>query len=67
MIQEKTAYHTNITKVANVLNKDLDILYRWLQANRLSLNVLKNEYMLIGSKLRMRLNIARPLATFLDI
>jgi hypothetical protein len=36
-----------------VLNKDLDILYRWLQANRLSLNVLKSEYMLIGSKVRI--------------
>ena len=43
-----TAYHTNINKVEHVLNKDLDILYRWLQANRLSLNVLKSEYMLIS-------------------
>jgi hypothetical protein len=49
-----TAYHTNINKVEHVLlNKDLDILYRWLQANRLSLNVLKSEYMLIGSKVRI--------------
>ena len=36
-----------------LINKDLDILYRWLQANRLSLNVLKSEYMLIGSKVRI--------------
>ena len=48
-----TAYHTNINKVEDVLNKDLDILYRWLQANRLSLNVLQSEYMLIGSKVRI--------------
>jgi hypothetical protein len=48
-----TAYHTNINKVEDVLNKDLDILYRWLQANRLSLNVLKSEYMLICSKVRI--------------
>ena len=48
-----TAYHTNINKVEDVLNKDIDILYRWLQANRLSLNVLKSEYMLIGSKVRI--------------
>jgi hypothetical protein len=46
-------YHTNINKVEDVLNKDLDILCRWLQANRLSLNVLKSEYMLIGSKVRI--------------
>ena len=48
-----TDYYTNINKVEDVLNKDLDILYRWLQANRLSLNVLKSEYMLIGSKIRI--------------
>jgi hypothetical protein len=48
-----TAHHTNINKVEDVLNKDLDILKRWLQANKLSLNVLKSEYMLIGSKVRI--------------
>jgi hypothetical protein len=26
-----TAYHTNINKVGDVLNKDLDVLHRWLQ------------------------------------
>jgi hypothetical protein len=48
-----TAYHTNFYKVEDVLNKDLDILYRWQQASRLSINVLKSEYMLIGSKVRI--------------
>jgi hypothetical protein len=30
-----TAYHSNINKVGDVLNKDLDVLHRWLQANSL--------------------------------
>ena len=30
-----TAYHTNTNKVEDVLNKDLDILHRLLQANSL--------------------------------
>ena len=57
-----TAYHTNINAFEDVPNKDLDILYRWLQAYRLSLNVLKIEYMymLIGFKVRINKLTSAP-------
>ena len=48
---------TNLTASANSLtdleaaaNSDLENLRKWLIANRLSLNVAKTEFMLIGSK-----------------
>ena len=45
-----TTYHANINKVEESPNEDLDIPYRWLQGNKLSLKDLRSEYMLISSK-----------------
>ena len=39
-----------MTDVQSAVNSDLENLRKWLVANRLSLNVAKTEFMLIGSK-----------------
>ena len=52
---------TNITVSANnaadlktMLNDELSNLNSWLRANKLSLNITKTEYMIIGSRQRLR-------------
>ena len=52
---------TNITVSANnaadlktMLNDELSNLNLWLRANKLSLNITKTEYMIIGSRQRLR-------------
>ena len=45
-----TAYGKSIEGIELGLNKDLEKIRLWLQANKLSLNVAKTEYMLIGSR-----------------
>ena len=44
-----TASGPSITDIENAVNSDLQNLRNWLIANRLSLNVTKTEFMLIGS------------------
>ena len=39
-----------------MLNKDLENIHKWLIANRLSLNVDKTEYMIVGTHSKL-LNI----------
>ena len=39
-----------MTDVENAVNSDLENLRNWLIANKLSLNVAKTEFMLIGSR-----------------
>ena len=36
------------------LNKDLDEVQKWLKSNKLTLNVKKTKYMIIGSHYRLR-------------
>ena len=45
-----TASGDSMTDVQSAVNSDLENLRKWLVANRLSLNVAKTEFMLIGSK-----------------
>ena len=45
-----TAYGKSIEGIELGLNEDLEKIRLWLQANKLSLNVAKTEYMLIGSR-----------------
>ena len=45
-----TASGDSITDVVTVVNSDLENLRKWLTANKLSLNVAKTEFMLVGSK-----------------
>ena len=52
-----TASGDSITDLETVVNSDLEKLRKWLIANKLSLNVAKTEFMLIGSK-RMMKNIS---------
>ena len=40
----------SVEKLETHLNFELDKIYRWLVANRLTLNVSKTEYMIIGSR-----------------
>ena len=39
----------NFTEIITSANKDLESIREWLIANKLSLNVAKSEYMIIGS------------------
>ena len=55
-------YDTSLTLSANdstileeKLNKDLDEVQNWLKSNKLTLNVKKTKYMIIGSQYRLRL------------
>ena len=48
-----TAYGKSIEEIELGLNENLEKIRLWLQANKLSLNVAKTEYMLIGSRQRL--------------
>ena len=43
----------SLDEIQNVINSDLKNLNSWLIANRLSLNITKTEFMIIGSRQRM--------------
>jgi hypothetical protein len=45
-----TASANSMTDLDTAVNSDLENLRKWLIANKLSLNVAKTEFMLIGSK-----------------
>jgi hypothetical protein len=45
-----TALANSMTDLETAINSDLENLRKWLIANKLSLNVAKTEFMLIGSK-----------------
>ena len=49
-----TASGPSITDIENAVNSDLENLKNWLIANKLSLNVTKTEFMLIGSPQMIR-------------
>ena len=48
-----TASGSSVTEIKTVLNKDIECLVEWLCVNKLTLNVIKTEYMLIGSRQRI--------------
>ncbi|RUA05612.1 MAG: hypothetical protein DSY43_04240 [Gammaproteobacteria bacterium] len=48
----------DVNTIETLINNDLDTLCGWLQANRLSLNVIKSEYMIIASRQRLA-NLSR--------
>ena len=43
------------------LNEDLANVFNWLQANKLTLNMTKTEFMLIGSRQRLNTLTASPI------
>ena len=49
------------------LNQDLGDLYEWLRANKLTLNMTKTEYMLIGSRQRLSTLNDSPRLTINDV
>ena len=49
-----TAIGETINEVEIAMNLDLECLKKWLQANKLSLNVAKTEFLLIGSNSLLR-------------
>ena len=49
-----TASGESINEVENAVNSDLENLRKWLTANKLSLNVAKTEYQLIGTKQNLK-------------
>ena len=42
------------TTLEEKLNKDLDEAHKWLKSNKLTLNVKKTKYMIIGSHYQLR-------------
>jgi hypothetical protein len=50
-----TASGDSITDLETAVNSDLENLRKWLIANKLSLNVAKTEFMLIGSKAMIKI------------
>ena len=42
------------TTLEEKLNKDLEEVQKWLESNKLTLNVKKTKYMIIGSHYRLR-------------
>ena len=54
-----TMGHENFNLMESRINEDLQNLCIWLRANHLSLNIVKSEYMIIGSVQRIR-NLSKP-------
>ena len=48
-----TASGSSITEIKTILDNDITRVVEWLSANKLSLNSIKTEYMLIGSRKRL--------------
>ena len=46
----------NVSDLENEINRELINLNRWLKANKLSLNIAKTEFMIIGSRQRIQTN-----------
>ena len=49
------SYASNsVEELENIMNSALKNLYSWLTTNRLSLNIVKTEFMIIGSRQKIR-------------
>ena len=59
-----TMGHENFNLIENRINEDLQNLCIWLRANHLSLNIIKSEYMIIGSVQQIR-NLSREPSLFI--
>ena len=57
---------TDLTDLEEIMNTELSILNTWLKANRLSLNIAKTEFMIIGSRQRLRNHDANNLNICVD-
>lgn len=53
MFADDSSYGKSIEEIEFVLNEDLEKIRLWLQLNKLSVNVAKTEYTLIGSRQRL--------------
>ena len=53
----------NVENIESYLNQDLENIYSWLRANRLTLNMAKTEFMLIGSRQRQSSLTVSPTLT----
>jgi tRNA threonylcarbamoyladenosine modification (KEOPS) complex Pcc1 subunit len=47
----------SVTELQQIINSELKNLHQWLLANRLSLNVAKTEFMIIGSRQRLLVHV----------
>ena len=45
----------NMGELNTIINRDLDCLNKWLQGNKLSLNVVKTQAMVIGSQPNLKI------------
>ena len=50
----------NLENIQFYLNEDLTNVFNWLQANKLTLNMTKTKFMLIGSRHRLNILTASP-------
>ena len=48
---------STLFELENVLNQELQNLNIWLRVNKLSLNIAKTEFMIIGSRQRLNVNV----------
>ena len=48
---------STLFELENVLNQELQNLNIWLRVNKLSLNIAKTEFMIIGSRQRLNINV----------
>ena len=55
-----TATGKTVEEVERAMNSDLEYVKNWLLANKLSFNVAKTEFLLIGSHYNIRTIIAQP-------
>ena len=53
----------NVENIESYLNQDLENIYSWLRANRLTLNMTKAEFLLIGSRQRQSSLTVPPILT----
>ena len=49
-----TACSDNINNLQAILNSDLNNIHQWIVANKLTLNVGKTEYMIIGTRQKFK-------------
>ena len=61
-----TAIGETINEVEIAMNSELECLKKWLQANKLSLNVAKTEFLLIGSNSLLRSRLDRQQDLFIE-
>ena len=51
-----TAAESTIDKIELAINRDLDCIKEWLSANKLSLNVRKTEFIVIGTNKKLKIH-----------